>query len=572
MARLDTGRLSMHPRPCDVARAHRPRRRQRPRRSARTGSSYSRTRRPAPASGPTPTSSPRSSPTSLENAIRHGSRPGARSPRRSDGDAGRRPGRRRRATASRPRSGSGCSPSSGPPASAAGPGLGLYLVNGLVRAHGGTVTIDDAPAGGARIVDHLAGVRHRRDLTASDRPGKPGRGAAGGLPRLCGTHAQHAPDTAKGTHVGPEHRLRPGRGHPAPAGAGRGRRATTRWPRSPPPPTSPRSSRPGSTTPATGRRWRWPTGRSARCRRRPARRPASGSARPAARSTRRSPSGTAVLEAEHEERMLVEETVDVTLPTDRRPRGARHPLTTDVRATSPTSSWPWAGRSPRGRCSRPSGSTSTPSTSGPTTRPAPCRTPSGPSRPTTTLVLRTHTSPVQARTMLTRTPPIYVICPGRVFRTDEYDATHIADVPPGRGPRRRRGHHHGPPQGHARPLRRSRCSARASRPGSARRTSPSPSRRAEVDLVCFVCRGVARQVETCRTCKGEGWIEWGGCGVVNPRVLAACGIDAERYTRLRVRHGHRPDADVPHTASRTCASSSRATSGSPPPSERRSDA
>ena len=40
----------------------------------------------------------------------------------------------------------------------------------------------------------------------------------------------------------------------------------------------------------------------------------------------------------------------------------------------------------------------------------------------------------------------------------------------------------------------------------------------------------APAVETCRTCKGEGWIEWGGCGVVNPRVLAACGIDPERYT------------------------------------------
>ena len=52
---------------------------------------------------------------------------------------------------------------------------------------------------------------------------------------------------------------------------------------------------------------------------------------------------------------------------------------------------------------------------------------------------------------------------------------------------------------------------------------------AEVDLVCFVCRGV-EPARTCRTCRGEGWIEWGGCGVVNPRVLTACGIDPERYT------------------------------------------
>ena len=55
-------------------------------------------------------------------------------------------------------------------------------------------------------------------------------------------------------------------------------------------------------------------------------------------------------------------------------------------------------------------------------------------------------------------------------------------------------------------------------------TEPS----AEVDLVCFVCRGVDSDV--CRTCRGEGWIEWGGCGVVNPRVLVACGVDPERYT------------------------------------------
>jgi len=51
-----------------------------------------------------------------------------------------------------------------------------------------------------------------------------------------------------------------------------------------------------------------------------------------------------------------------------------------------------------------------------------------------------------------------------------------------------------------------------------------------MDLLCFVCRGQSPAVEACRTCKGEGWIEWGGCGVVNPRVLIACGVDPERYT------------------------------------------
>ena len=55
-------------------------------------------------------------------------------------------------------------------------------------------------------------------------------------------------------------------------------------------------------------------------------------------------------------------------------------------------------------------------------------------------------------------------------------------------------------------------------------TEPS----AEVDVRCFVCRSV--DSENCRTCRGEGWIEWGGCGVVNPRVLTACGVDPDRYT------------------------------------------
>ena len=82
-------------------------------------------------------------------------------------------------------------------------------------------------------------------------------------------------------------------------------------------------------------------------------------------------------------------------------------------------------------------------------------------------------------------------------------------------------------------------------PASGRRTSPSPSRRAEVDLVCFVCRGVAGVVETCRTCQGEGWIEWGGCGVVNPRVLTACGVDTERYTGFAFGMGIDRIADVP---------------------------
>ena len=54
-------------------------------------------------------------------------------------------------------------------------------------------------------------------------------------------------------------------------------------------------------------------------------------------------------------------------------------------------------------------------------------------------------------------------------------------------------------------------------------TEPS----AEVDLRCFVCRG---NDPACRACKGMGWIEWGGCGMVNHNVLRACGVDPERYS------------------------------------------
>ena len=59
-----------------------------------------------------------------------------------------------------------------------------------------------------------------------------------------------------------------------------------------------------------------------------------------------------------------------------------------------------------------------------------------------------------------------------------------------------------------------------------------PDRLAELDLECFVCHGasVNDPANPCRTCSSEGWIEWGGCGVVNPRVLTACGIDADVYS------------------------------------------
>ncbi len=146
------------------------------------------------------------------------------------------------------------------------------------------------------------------------------------------------------------------------------------------------------------------------------------------------------------------------------------------------------------------------------------------------LVLRTHTSPVQARTMLTRRPPIYVVCPGKVYRADEYDATHLPVFHQIEGLVVDRGitlgHLRGTLDHFAQAMfgeTRTRM-----RPNYFPFTEPS----AEVDLECFVCHGasVGDPANPCRTCRSEGWIEWGGCGVVNPRVLVACGIDPEVYS------------------------------------------
>jgi len=237
----------------------------------------------------------------------------------------------------------------------------------------------------------------------------------------------------------------------------------------------------------------------------------------------------AVLEAEAEERMLVEETVDVSLPTDRTPAGARHPITTGSEliadifvamgwevAEGPVIEAEWLNFDALNL---------------------------GPDHPARTmqdtfwtepedhgLVLRTHTSPVQARTMLSSTPPIYVVCPGRVFRTDEYDATHSPVFHQVEGLAVDEGitmaHLKGTLDHFATQMFGAGITTRF-RPSYFPFTEPS----AEVDLVCFVCRGAGvLDGATCRTCRGEGWIEWGGCGVVNPRVLAACGVDSERYT------------------------------------------
>ena len=140
------------------------------------------------------------------------------------------------------------------------------------------------------------------------------------------------------------------------------------------------------------------------------------------------------------------------------------------------------------------------------------------------IVLRTHTSPVQARTMLSRKPPIRIACPGRVFRADEVDATHspvfhqieglVIDKDVNMGDLK------GTLDALFKRLYGDDIETRF-RPSFFPFTEPS----AEVDLTCISCRG-----KGCRMCKGTGWIEVLGCGMVNPKVLTMCGIDSNEYT------------------------------------------
>jgi phenylalanyl-tRNA synthetase alpha chain len=260
------------------------------------------------------------------------------------------------------------------------------------------------------------------------------------------------------------------------------------------------------------------------------------------------------LEGERDTRALVEERVDVTLPWARRPLGARHPLTLTMEriadvfvgmgyevAEGPEVEAEWFNFDALNI--------------GPD---HPARTMMDTfyvESPDSGLVLRTHTSPVQARVMLSRQPPIYVVAPGRTFRTDELDATHTPVFHQVEG----LAVDEGITMAH---LRGTLDHLAVSLFGSGLRTRWRPSYfpftepSAEFDVECFVCRGasVGDPSRPCRTCSSEGWIEWGGCGVVNPRVLTACGIDPDRYTgfafgmgverTLQFRHGAADMRDI----------------------------
>jgi phenylalanyl-tRNA synthetase alpha chain len=257
---------------------------------------------------------------------------------------------------------------------------------------------------------------------------------------------------------------------------------------------------------------------------------------------------TATLEAERDRRVLLDEAVDVTLPWDRVPPGARHPVTmaadrlSDVFvamgyevAEGPEVEAEWynfdALNFPPDHPAREAHDTLFVA--------RPKETADGPGQSVvgqpasgrSGLVMRTHTSPVQIRAMLSRPLPLYVVSPGRCYRADDLDATHspvfhqieglavdegltmadlrgaiqsFVDAMFGEGLRTR------------------------FRPDFFPFTEPS----ADVSMECHICRGASTRPggPPCRVCRSQGWIEIAGCGMVNPRVLVACGIDPDRYS------------------------------------------
>jgi len=235
-----------------------------------------------------------------------------------------------------------------------------------------------------------------------------------------------------------------------------------------------------------------------------------------------------VLEAERDARVLVEERVDVSIAAKRTPQGGLHPLTILTNeicdlflglgyrvAEGPELESEWLNFD---------------ALNIPADHPARTMQDTFFIEPLDSrLVLRTHTSPVQVRTMLEEKPPIYVICPGRTYRADELDATHTPVFSQVEGLVIDRGITMADLKGtldyFARSIFGPDVKTRL-RPSFFPFTEPS----AEVD---FFFNG--------------RWVEWGGCGMVNPKVLRAAGIDPDEFSgfafgmglerTLMVRHG-----------------------------------
>ena len=220
---------------------------------------------------------------------------------------------------------------------------------------------------------------------------------------------------------------------------------------------------------------------------------------------------TAELEILRDQKVLLEEVVDITLPALREHIGGLHPLT--VIKNEISDYFLSLGYSIAEGPELESGWLNFDALNIPADHPARTMQDTFFIEPLSTgLVIRTHTSPVQARTMLTQEPPIYVISPGRTFRADELDMTHSPVFSQVEGlvidKDINMSHLKGTLDAFAVKMFGAEAVTRL-RPSFFPFTEPS----AEVD-VWFNNR----------------WIEWGGCGMVNPRVLENCGIDPEVYS------------------------------------------
>ena len=249
----------------------------------------------------------------------------------------------------------------------------------------------------------------------------------------------------------------------------------------------------------------------------------------------------AELEALAEAHMLRTEAVDVTLPTDRSPKGARHPIDLLIDEVSdffvamgwqiaegPEVEHEWYDFDALNF------DADHPARQMQDTFYIDGTSFNGANVEDSHLVMRTHTSPVQAHVMLEQQPPIYIACPGKVFRSDELDATHTPVFHQVEGLAVDKGLTMANLKGTLDHFARAMFGPEAKtrlRPSYFPFTEPS----AEMDLWFPQKKG------------GAGWIEWGGCGMVNPNVLRACGIDPEVYTgfafgmglerTLMLRHG-----------------------------------
>lgn len=231
-------------------------------------------------------------------------------------------------------------------------------------------------------------------------------------------------------------------------------------------------------------------------------------------------SAAAELKAREADRRLAEETLDVTLPGKKRPLGRRHPLEQvlleieeiftgmgfDI-VSGPEVEYDYynfeALNTPKNH---------------------PARDTQDTFYITENILLRTQTSPVQIRTMEQRRPPLRIIAPGRVYRSDAVDATHSPLFHQVEGLVVDRGITMGNLKSTLELFAKrlyGEDSVVRFRPHHFPFTEPS----AEMDVMCFACSGAG-----CRLCKNEGWIEILGAGMVHPNVLIKGGVDPEEYS------------------------------------------